>query len=260
MMEAQNSKQTHITGLEIRQQNIHIIASCLKEIHECLSDIEKVSQSFLGKTINQVPSLEKYVPNFLKIIRVIRAVIKNSLALGSQVVVYFEQGKIDLELSQIQFQEAIDRIFELNILTGHLEEFDKELKQHLKQAFQFQHKAETRKDYVNEIVDRGEIALLRDLYTLNVRRGLYGIRSGLLDGDVALKEDSIYNSQRVSNQTIQYFRKVTQQLKIETRPILTEVRQIIAKKQPEATRDNSHRFIISILASYNHALTELIQD
>lgn len=248
------------TGIEVRQKNIEIIDACIVEIQESLNSIEKVSHAFLEKTLQKTPWFQRYIPNFLKIVTVIRKVIHNSLILGRHVVLHFNQEGAEWESSMAHLQEALDRIFELNLLNEKLAGFDEELKHYLNQEQQFLEKAGTRKDYVDTIKQRGEIALIRELYTLNVRRGLYGIRNGFLDGKIALKQGSHYNAQRVANQTIQYFRKITEQLKIETHPILSQVRNILAKTQDPNTRDNSHRFVLSIMAHYNKSLTQLVKD
>ena len=82
-------------SIEIQQQNIEIIEACIQEIHACLNDIEKVSHSFLEKTVPQIPWFERYIPNFIKIVEVIRAVIDNSLILGRHAVLHFNHNILE---------------------------------------------------------------------------------------------------------------------------------------------------------------------
>ena len=166
------SSDSPTKSIEVRQKNIHVIEASVNEIKQCMDDIMTVGKSFLDKTAKDVPCFEKYVHDFIRMVKVIRKVVDNSLSLGEQVVLSINDDDIDKQKTIDLFQEILDRIFEMNILNKELEGFDVELKKHLKPKQRFKEKERTRRSYVDEIVKKGKIAIIRDLYTLNVRRGL----------------------------------------------------------------------------------------
>ncbi len=189
----------------------------------------KVHRTF-DHSVKRVASLQEFVQSFDKIVTLLCDVHDNLNLLIKRLELYRRTSEMNVKTVFQLTQHILDRFFELNLLQEALVQQNERLTHLLKSFTQYPFKNRTDRDFIDSFQNDRAIAKMPK-FAYSVRQGLIElVLMKKLHTHDQLKKDSVYNSNRIINHVIEFYRGMYLLFNYTSRPIIEVAKNCMSEK------------------------------
>ena len=189
----------------------------------------KVHRTF-GHGVYRVAALQEFVRSFEAIVNLLEEVHEHLNQLLKHLELYKRTSEMNVKTVFHLTQHILDRFFELNLLQDPLVQHNYQLIDLLKSFTQYPLKTRTDRDFIAHFQNDKALSKIPN-FAHSVRQGLIElILMKKLNSDDQLKRDSVYNSNRIVNHVIEFYRGVYLLFNFTSRPIIETAKNCLKEK------------------------------